>query len=73
MAKEMIHSFTVSGYIEMGSPHMAWSISHVKGKSIEAVILTTRNMFNMPVMVSDVKRIISYEEKEQNTDETILL
>ena len=55
------HSFTVKGYIERGSPYISWEISFIEADSIEEAISQVHGMFKEPVMISDVRRIISRE------------
>lgn len=61
---EKRHSFTVKGYIEQGSPHLAWSISHVQADTIDDALAKVREMFRDRVMISDVSRIISRERRD---------
>lgn len=56
---EMRHSFTIKGFIERGSPHIAWSISFIDADSIEGAIKQVQGLFTEKVMVSDVTRIMS--------------
>jgi hypothetical protein len=58
------HSYIVKGFIERGSPHIAWVMSYIEADSIEEAIIQAYGLFKEAVVVSDVTRLSSRSKED---------